>query len=94
MKFDRKDHSYCNCIHYTYIHRIHTTRTKSPAAAGLEVGQDPEHVRVVEVDHGVATQDQVEWFLDLVCHQVVLLQSGHNQGSIQNESYIYVMYHM
>ena len=46
---------------------------KPPAAAGLEVSQDPEHVRVVEVDHGVATQDQVEWFLDLVCYQVVLL---------------------
>ena len=56
-----------------YIHRIHTTHTKSPAAAGLEISQDPEHVRVVEVDHGVATQDQVEWFLDLVCYQVVLL---------------------
>ena len=68
--------------------------TKAPAAAGFEVAQNSEHISVVEVDHGVATQDQVEWFLDLVCHQVVLLQSGHNQGSIQNESYIYVMYHM
>ena len=47
---------------------------ESPAAAGFEVAVDPEHVRIVEVDHGVATQDQVEWFLDLICHQVVLLR--------------------
>ena len=58
--------------------------TKAPAAAGFEVAQNSEHISVVEVDHGVATQDQVEWFLDLVCHQVVLLGQYKKMKQICN----------
>ena len=44
------------------------------AAAPLEVAEDPEDVGEVEVDHGVAAHNQVELLVDLVRHQVVLLQ--------------------
>ena len=38
------------------------------------------------MDHGVATQDQVEWFLDLIRHQVVLLFKNIKYNSINLES--------
>ena len=57
-----------------------------PAAAALEVAEDPEDVGEVEVDHGVAAHNQVELLGDLVRHKVVLLQH-HTQINETNRQF-------